>query len=168
MAQRMSVVVPGKPMTWSRARTGRHGQFFTPADRDSRMRVVSLFWLGEGHERIEKPAAVAVRAEFVFDRPDGHYGTGRNRGVLKERFRFVRPGRGKMGGDLDNLVKLMLDALNHVAYADDSQISDLHAVKRYVDPEKAETAHTRLTLMALDNGESLPEVDPEPAQLALA
>lgn len=33
--------------------------------------------------------------------------------------------------DLDNLVKLVLDALNGVAYADDSQIVRIHAFKKY-------------------------------------
>lgn len=164
----MSITIPGKPMTWARARTGRYGQFFTPADREARMSEVSLFWSAEGYERIEKGTAIALTAEFVFDRPDSHYGTGRNAGVLKERFRHARPGRGVNGGDLDNLIKLMLDALTNVAFRDDSQIADMHIVKRFVDPEAKETAHTKLTLLALTADESLPEPVPEQAQMALA
>lgn len=33
--------------------------------------------------------------------------------------------------DLDNLVKLVLDALNGIAYADDAQIVRIHAFKKY-------------------------------------
>lgn len=32
-------------------------------------------------------------------------------------------------GDLDNAIKLTLDALNGIAYADDSQITELHAFR---------------------------------------
>ena len=37
-------------------------------------------------------------------------------------------------GDLDNYCKSVCDALNEVCYKDDSQICELVAVKRYVEP----------------------------------
>lgn len=35
--------------------------------------------------------------------------------------------------DLDNRVKLVSDSLNGIVYRDDSQISDLHVTRRFVD-----------------------------------
>jgi Holliday junction resolvase RusA-like endonuclease len=169
----MTVTIPGKPMTWARAQVGvnsKTGQRFFHTDplREARAREISLFWKTAGHDRIAKPAGIAMRCEFVFDRPDGHFGTGRNRGILKERFRHARPGLGKNGGDLDNLVKLVKDALNHVGYEDDSQVAELEASKRYIDAERGEQAHTVVTLLPLDTGLELPEPEAPHAQLDLA
>jgi Holliday junction resolvase RusA-like endonuclease len=170
MKERMSATIPGKPMTWSRVRVNTRGGkvlFFPPDDRKQRMGEIALFWRAAKHERIAKPAKVALRCEFIFDRPDNHFGTGRNAGVLKDTMRYQRPGAGKNGGDLDNLVKLVKDALNHVAYEDDSQIAELQATKRYVEP--GEVAETRITIVRLDTGEELGELpEHKPAQLELA
>lgn len=165
-----TITVPGKPMTWARARisTGQGRVIFRTADdRRQRMGELALFWQAAGHGKVEKGIAIGLRCEFVFDRPDGHSGTGRNAGVLKESARHKRPTSGKLGGDLDNLVKLVKDGLNNVAYYDDSQVAELQATKRYVDP--GEQTHTKITLVAMDLGFSLPEPEPHTtAQLALA
>jgi len=163
------ITVPGKPMTWSRARANTKGGrvvFFTPADREAHMDAIRLFAKSSRIERIEKPWSVALRCEFLFDRPDGHFGTGRNAGVLKERYRHARPPSGKNGGDLDNLVKLVKDALNSVAYHDDSQIAELQASKRYCGP--GEQPETRIPLQPLENGDDLGEPEPVADQLSLA
>jgi len=161
----LACTVPGKPMTWARVRTG-NGRFFTDPTREHRMNDIALFWMEAGHPKVQKGEYLALRCEFIFDRPDGHFGTGKNADVLKDRFRYARPGRGKLGGDLDNLVKLIKDALNTVAYADDSQIAELQALKRYTEP--GEVTETRITLLPLFDGNGLPEPEPEPAQLDLA
>lgn len=169
MSEQRTVVVPGKPMTWSRARTStKSGKviFFTPEDREQRMGEIKLFWRAKGFPRVEKPLPVGLRCEFLFDRPAGHFGTGRNASVLKESCRHLRPLSGTNGGDLDNLVKLVKDSLNEVAYVDDSQIAELQATKRYCEP--GETPETRITLVPLTLGFELPEIgEHEPAQMAL-
>jgi len=35
--------------------------------------------------------------------------------------------------DVDNIAKIILDALNGIAYADDKQVIDLRVIKRYAD-----------------------------------
>ena len=45
---------------------------------------------------------------------------------------FVDVYRPRKRGDLDNLLKAVLDALNGVAYVDDDQVQQLHAI-RYDD-----------------------------------
>ena len=45
--------------------------------------------------------------------------------------RWYRPAK---RGDLDNIIKVTLDALNKIAYVDDSQIVELHAY-RYDDKD---------------------------------
>lgn len=53
-------------------------------------------------------------------------------GDLVVSLRFYRP---RKAGDLDNRIKVTLDALNGIAYADDAQIKELHA---YLDDDKGD------------------------------
>lgn len=140
------LTIPGKPMTWSRVRTGG-GQFFTPDDRRDRMNQIGLQWRARHPRRFEKDTPLAVRLVFVFDRPKSHFGTGRNAAVLKHDARQLRPGGGTNGGDLDNLIKLVLDSLNAIAYHDDRQIADLRTEKRYISG--GEKPHTFIEIRPL-------------------
>jgi Holliday junction resolvase RusA-like endonuclease len=52
---------------------------------------------------------------------------------------MIKPKTGKLKypkGDLDNYVKLVLDALNRILYHDDKQIVSLHASKQYSNYNK--------------------------------
>ena len=40
--------------------------------------------------------------------------------------------------DIDKLARCALDALTGIVFRDDAQIVDLHATKRYGEPERAE------------------------------
>jgi len=44
--------------------------------------------------------------------------------------------------DIDNLIKMVLDALNKVAYEDDKQIVDIYAYKRYSEQPRTEITIT--------------------------
>lgn len=48
--------------------------------------------------------------------------------------------------DADNIAKIILDALNKIAYRDDSQITQLTVIKRY-----SEQPHVRVTLEEVKN-----------------
>lgn len=74
---------------------------------------------------------VFVTATFFVARPQSHYGTGRNAGVLKDsapRYPTSKP-------DVDKLTRALLDALTQDAalYGDDSQVVDAVIKKRYAD-----------------------------------
>ena len=47
--------------------------------------------------------------------------------------------------DVDNIIKVVFDALNGIAYKDDTQIFEVHAVKRY-----GETARVEVELFEID------------------
>jgi crossover junction endodeoxyribonuclease RusA len=74
--------------------------------------------------------ALEVELCFYLSRPKGHYGTGRNAGMLKESspvYPNVRP-------DLDKLCRSTLDGLGEAGvFGDDSQIVTLLLEKRYTD-----------------------------------
>jgi Holliday junction resolvase RusA-like endonuclease len=83
---------------------------------------------------IVRHAPVIIALTFYFPRNKGHFGTGRNAGVLKDS----APEHPATRPDVDKLVRAMLDALKGTAYVDDGQVIELHARKLYGDPTRAE------------------------------
>ena len=72
---------------------------------------------------------------FFMPRPKGHYGTGRNEGKLKD-WAVDMPHVSKP--DIDNLVKLTIDALTGIFWKDDSQICEAIILKKYSDNPRTE------------------------------
>ena len=81
------------------------------------------------------PEAVRVNCIFYFRRPNGHFGTGKNAGIVKENAPTLKTSK----PDIDKLVRAVLDALTIAGVLlDDRQVASLQALKRYADPDKAE------------------------------
>lgn len=79
-----------------------------------------------GRPLLAGPLRLSVR--FILPRPGYHFGTGRNAGQLKERFRHAYPDKQP---DLDKLVRAIKDALTKIVWNDDGQVSRLGAQKDY-------------------------------------
>jgi Holliday junction resolvase RusA-like endonuclease len=94
---------------------------------------------------------VELRAVFVFQRPKGHFGTGRNAGTLKPSSPLYVPKR----PDLDKLLRAVGDALTGIVFRDDSQIVICRAEKHYGQPA---CAHVIVEQLALDDDRPAPEV----------
>ena len=78
---------------------------------------------------------VNVNIYFTFARPDGHFGTGRNAGTVKDSAPPF-PSSHAMG-DIDKLVRACLDALTDAGvWKDDSQVVLLTASKIWVGHPK--------------------------------
>lgn len=73
--------------------------------------------------------AFSVTVDFVYARPKSHYGTGRNVNVLKPSAPAHPTSRSQ--GDLDKTCRALLDACTDILWADDSQVVELYASKRY-------------------------------------
>lgn len=121
--RRVSFVVPAEardkkgrpigPQAWQRARTSRSGRHFTAkATREAKdvTRGVAERVLA-GQPPLTGPLSVSIL--FVFPARGGGPKAGRQR-----EWKATRP-------DADNLVKLVLDALNEVAFGDDGQVARL-------------------------------------------
>src|SRR4051794_25482772 len=78
-----TLVLPGKPMTWARART-KEGRYFTQKDRAVRMGDFAIEWQRQGQPHFGRGIWLAAGFEFVFARPTSHYGTGRNANLVKK------------------------------------------------------------------------------------
>ena len=48
--------------------------------------------------------------------------------------------------DVDNVIKVVLDALNKIAYADDTQVNEVHVLRHFDEQE-------RLVICLSENGE---------------
>ena len=92
---------------------------------------------------------VAVCCTFLFNRPKGHYGTGRNAGRLKPS--APRHLTSHALGDIDKLLRALLDAISVKAggslISDDSLVTELMANKRYC--EEGELPGAYLTVKPL-------------------
>jgi len=78
---------------------------------------------------------VQLTVQFVFPRPKGHYGSGKNSGVLKAS--APSHPTSKQLGDLDKLLRGLCDAITGVLIADDSQVVGILATKEYGEPAQA-------------------------------
>jgi Holliday junction resolvase RusA-like endonuclease len=73
------------------------------------------------------PGPVAVEAVFYFARPKSHYRTGRYSHLLRDD----APRHHTGNPDGDKCARSTLDGLQGTAFLNDSQVTDLHALKRY-------------------------------------
>lgn len=113
-------IVPGQPKTMKRPRKGKGGHFYVPRETIEAEQEVA--WLAKGKG--------SFGDEFVF---------------VSVEFRTSR--RGKRAGDIDNSLKLVLDALQKSGtFNDDSQVRSLHArvIEVPVGDEQTEIVVRRL------------------------
>jgi Holliday junction resolvase RusA-like endonuclease len=83
----------------------------------------------ERHPLHRQPVSCPLRlhVEFMFPRPTGHMGTGRNSHILKPSAPMHRIGT----PDLDKLIRAFCDACTGIVFVDDSQIVELQAAKKF-------------------------------------
>ena len=105
--------VPGEPRSKGRPRVTQRGTY-TPKETLVAERIVRDAWRATG----EEPFRFQLLVEIDF-----YNGNKRRR-------------------DLDNMAKLVLDALNKEAYDDDNQVVELNLRKFYTDKDNARTVIT--------------------------
>lgn len=90
-------------------------------------------WRALGMDALDE--ACELRCTFVFKRPDSHFGTGRNAGVLKDSAPLYPE---LTGADLDKLERAIMDALTGIVWKDDRRVVTGHHRRRYGDVEQVE------------------------------
>jgi Holliday junction resolvase RusA-like endonuclease len=109
--------VPGRPTGKARARIVK-GRAYTPRETELAENEIRRAWQGIGAPRLEGP--ICLQVGLCVTRPRGHFNS---KGELNaEGRRHPRPSRQKP--DVDNALKLVMDALNTRAWHDDVQITD--------------------------------------------
>lgn len=118
----IAFTVPGKPQPWRRSRTNgkRH---FTDAKTVANQEAWAWAAKAAGARPVASPLRVAIIARFT--PPKSASKAARARMLSNHTHPIARP-------DADNLAK-NLDALNGVAFVDDSQIVSLNVAKIYAE-----------------------------------
>lgn len=172
---RTGVQIMGDPLPWPRAGASvkpgkdcpKHIRdyvwkpwihWYPGAEAEHYQEKIAILWQSASLPFFETGPLV-FRAEFMFARPSGHLNA---QGNVLPRHLDTRPGgRGnrntlgeRTGGDTDNLVKIILDALNKVAYKDDGQVARVEAEKCYVDQAGADRPQTIFDLLPLTHRRS--------------
>lgn len=89
--------------------------------------------------------AVPMAIVFIFARPAGHYGTGRN----ADRLKPSAPAGHLCKPDVDNLSKCVMDVLMTLGFfRDDGQVNDLRVRKRWA--ERGELAGAEVLMQPAD------------------
>lgn len=118
-----TVTIKGRPVPKGRPRVFR-GHAVTPRRTQQAEEQIQAMYRFQNLG--EEPFTGPVEVHCIFCMPIAKTWSKRKKELAAQGWLrcTVRP-------DLDNLVKLVLDALNGIAYADDAQIVRIHAFKKY-------------------------------------
>ena len=114
----VTFTIPGKPFAKQRARATRQGRMFTPAKTVQFERTVGQIAAAVAQEPFTGPVRLTVLATFE---PAPSWPK-KKRAAHMHRPHTQKP-------DLDNCIKAIKDGLNRIAWADDSQVSEVIARK---------------------------------------
>lgn len=112
-----------------RDKDGRPHAYTPTATKNKEKAIASLYLASaNGYKFADKPLKVAL--DFFYPIPGSWTRVKKEKALQGKITPCVKP-------DLDNAAKLIMDALNGVAYPDDKQILMLSASKRYGEPARA-------------------------------
>jgi len=113
--------VPGKPQGKARARTTRYGTY-TPEKTVLYENLIKVCYRQVTDYYTEEPLHMTIEAVFE---PVKSTSKVRRKKMLEGEIKPTKK------PDIDNIAKVVLDALNGVAYKDDTQVISLAVTKRY-------------------------------------
>jgi Holliday junction resolvase RusA-like endonuclease len=124
MSEPISFTVPGSPVGKGRPRfstVAGHARAFTPAKTASYENAVRILASQAMAGRAPLAGAVSVNIDAFFAIPSSWSNKKHNAAILESIRPTVKP-------DIDNCIKIILDAMNGIAYNDDKQV--VHCVFR--------------------------------------
>lgn len=123
-------VVEGKPTGKGRPRFKRVGNFvqtYTPANTAEYEKLVKLRFQNAGGAITDKPVKIEIVALFAPPK------SARKKDKIEMLANRILP---EKKPDCDNIAKIILDALNKIAYVDDAQVVELSVKKKYASEAK--------------------------------
>ena len=138
----MYFIINGIPKPLKRHRHTRHGRTYDPSKKDKQDLLYQVMRYAP-----KQPFTAPLRIIIVFymPRPKANYRSGKFKDLLKPN----QPIQHSKTPDLDNLEKLVCDALEGMFYKNDSQIAQKQSEKIYCSP--GEEARTEICLTIINN-----------------
>lgn len=127
----------GPPMGKQRHRTPKKGKPYTPKETKEYEELVRLCYLATGKHAEILTTMVQVDIEAFYLIPKSFSKPKRAQALCGNLRPIVKP-------DLDNIMKIVCDALNGFVYKDDSQIVSAHVDKWYWSEPKVRVTVTDL------------------------
>jgi len=121
----IKLTIPGEPVGKARARQGKWGTYTPEKTVNYETLVKELFVINYPAHKLWE--------EKVYMEVEAHYSIPKS--ATKKKKELMRKGemRPLKKPDLSNILKIIEDALNQMAYKDDSQIVDAKITKHYTD-----------------------------------
>ena len=119
----VTFTIIGKPCGKGRPRfstAGGYARSYTPAKTVEYENLVKMEWERSGAKKLEGVISAVIYAYFPIPKSVSK----KKRAALNGTAYTKKP-------DCDNIVKIILDALNGIAYDDDSQVASLRVKKLY-------------------------------------
>jgi Holliday junction resolvase RusA-like endonuclease len=134
----ITLTIPGEPVAKGRPRMMKSGIAFTPTKTRNYETLVKELYIIENRDKpmLEGQLSASIYAYFTIPKSASK----KNREKMLEW--KIRPTKRP---DLDNIAKAVLDALNGLAYQDDSQIVRLVVEKYYSDKPCVEVSIEEVT-----------------------
>lgn len=127
-------IVNGKPQGKARPRFKRCGNYvstYNPKSTSNYEKLVKLSAIEQCKDKLDKEYTGLVKMSII-----AHFKP--NKGISKKQHDLLIGQAHLKRPDLDNLIKIICDALNGIAYKDDNQVAIIIAEKVYSDEEKVE------------------------------
>lgn len=122
--RKMKLIIPGKPMGKQRPRVLKSGITYTPKETANYEVYIKQLFATEYKMHKPKEGPLIMRITAYFPIPQS---TSKSKKVAMERG-DIRPTKKP---DIDNIIKIIADALNGLAYLDDKQIVSCTVEKYY-------------------------------------
>ena len=138
---RVEICIPGVPIAQPRAKAttfGGHVRMYTPGKKVRPFRESIRILFAAQHQGPPAEGPIIIQIVAVFPRPRAKIWKTK---LMPREPHVVKP-------DGDNVAKAVLDALNELAFRDDSQVYYL-AVQKFV-AAGCEQPHTRIIITAKD------------------
>lgn len=139
-------IIPGEPKGKGRPRFSKRGGFvstYTPKETKSYEELVAGEYIRQcGNITADCNDCIHMEILACFGVPKSTNKANRLRMLMNLIFPLKKP-------DLDNIIKIIADALNGIAYKDDKQITRILAEKNYSD-----TPCVRVKITSIDQEES--------------
>lgn len=129
----VNFTIPGKPFAKQRPRVSSRGRFstiYTPKETIAYENLVKCsYYQSVGEKKLQGPINATIKGTFPI--PKSVSKKQRDYMVNNEVLYTKKP-------DCDNMAKICLDALNGIAYDDDSQVCELFTKKVYGENPKVD------------------------------